>query len=507
MFKFDKNQWAMKYTFFLSIIIFSLVVASCEKNKKEVQIKATVASFATNYEGVVGYGYVHLKQILEKSGLEEMEGVGQSVVDIFSSLESGVNLESGLHYAFTGPFDRDGVPENVFAFFPVENKDSLQSIFDKKMGYLFEEEDGLMIYDDMSSAIGFNDETAIILVSQKFDGNPKEDLKSAFVASNKKEQNPKIVDILSLETDILNGANLANLYSTANSSLNNLPEERKAKLETMLKDGHYSTSIDFNAGDITVKLNTERVSKELKDEYFFKSNYESAIFENLGPGKPLIAFASAMDIPKMEELVSFIQPEGEESFIKFLGLGDKKVGDIVDGEFGFALNSAPELLEPGMIPSFNFYASVGDNYEFLNDLANVYSEEEVIEDLGDGYFRYEGGSVARLNESEIILQSNAEDKSSFKTGRLENIRGMEEFGTKPLSLFIDLRELNKVESSGMGKGAELLLDLSDYLAIEADNKGAKMTIQLLNKEENVLNQIVKAFKEDLKNKIGGDLIM
>lgn len=506
MFKFEKKRIMSRNIFFLIIVITTLIISSCGKDKNKVKVKSAVASFATSHQDVIGYGYIDIKQILNKSDLESVEGIGKGFVDIFTSLESGVNLESGIYYAFTGPLDNNGMPDKVFAFFPVENKDSLKVKLEEEMGYLFEEEDGLMMYDDMSTAIGFNDEIAIVVMTQ-FGEDPKEELKSAFIKTTSKDQNPKIVEILDLETDILLGTNLSNLYNTSNTSLNTLPEKRKKEILAMVEDGHYSATIDFNDGNITAELNTDRVSDALKEEYFFKSDFESAIFEKLGPGTPIVALATAMDVNKMEELMILVQPEGADSPIKYLGLGDQKVGDIIDGEFGFALNSAPDMMGSGMIPAFNFYASVGENYEFLSDMAKVYSEEGVIEDLGEGYYRYQETSIAYFNNEAIILQSNAVDKANFKTGKLNNIRGMNNFGEKPLSVFIDVAALNKAEVSGFANDAELLLKLTDYITIEADNKGSKMVIQLLNKNENVLSQILEAFRSDLKEQFGGGLLM
>jgi hypothetical protein len=506
MFKFEKNRIMSKNIFFLLAVSFTLIISSCGKDENKVKVKSAVASFATSHQDVIGYGYIDIKQIVNKSNLKGIDGIGKSVVDVLTSLESGVNLESGIHYALTGPLDKNGIPDKVFAFFPVENKDSLKMKLEQDMGYLFEEEDGLMMYDDMSTAIGFNNELAIVVMTQ-FGDNPKDEIKSAFVKTTSKEQNPKIVEILDLETDILLGANLTNVYNTSNTSLSTLSDKSKKEIIAMLEDGHYSTTVDFNDGNITTELNTDRVSQALKDEYFFKSDFESAIFEKLGPGTPIVAFAAAMDISKMEELVILINPEGQESPITYLGLGNQKVGDIIDGEFGFALNSAPDMDQSGMIPAFNFYASVGENYEFLQDLANVYSEEEIIEDLGDGYYRYQETAVAHLNDKAIILQSNAIDKANFKTGELNSIEGMKNFGKKPLSIFIDVEALNKAELSSFAQDAELLLKLTDYVTIEADNKGAKMVIQLLNKNENVLSQILNAFRNDLKKQFGGGLLM
>jgi hypothetical protein len=506
MFKFEKNRIMSKNIFFLIIVIATLILSSCGKDENKLKVKSAVASFATSHQDVIGYGYIHIKQILDKSKLAELKGIGNGVADIFTSLESGVNLESGVHYALTGPLDKNGMPDKVFAFFPVENKDSLRVKLEQEMGYLFEEEDGLMMYDDMSTAIGFNDELAIIVMTQ-FGENPKEELKSAFIKTTSQVQNPKIVEILDLETDILLGTNLSNLYNTSNTILNTLPEKRKKEIIAMLEDGHYSATIDFNEGNITTELNTDRVSDAIKKEYFFKSGFESDVFEKLGPGTPLIAFAAAMDIDKMEELMVLVQPEGAESPIKYLGLGDQKVGDVVDGDFGFALNSSPEMLQSGSIPAFNFYASVGENYQFLKDLANVYSEEEIIEDLGDGYYRYQEASIAHLSKESIVLQSNTSEKDNFKTSKLDNIRGANNFGEKPLSLFIDVAALNKAELSGFANDAELILKLTDYITVEADNKGMKMVVQFLNKNENVLNQILNTFRNDLKEQFGGGLLM
>lgn len=506
MFKFEEKRSMSKNILFLISIIAVVLFSSCGKDENKVKVKSAVASFSTSHQDVIGYGYIDIKKMLNKSNLESVEGIGKGVIEIFSSLESGVNLESGIHYALTGPLDNNGMPDKVFAFFPVENKDSLKGKLEQEMGYLFEEEDGLMMYDDMSTAIGFNDEIAIVVMTQ-FGDEPKEELKSAFIKTTSKEQNPKIVEILDLETDILLGANLSNLYNTSNTSLNTLPEKRKKEILAMVEDGHYSATIDFNEANITAELNTDRVSDAMKEEYFFKSDFDSEVFEKLGPGTPLIAMAAAMDIDKMEELMLLVQPEGKDSPIKFLGLGDQKVADIIDGEFGFALNSAPDMMQTESIPAFNFYASVGDNYQFLKDLANVYSEEEVIEDLGDGFYRYQEASVAHFSQKSIVLQSNTSEKADFKTGKLDNFRGDNNFGEKPFSLFIDVAALNKAEISGFANDAELLLRLTDYVTIEADNEGSKMVIQLLNKNENVLSQILDAFKSDLKEQFGGGLLM
>lgn len=495
-----------KNIFFLIPVVVTLILTSCGKDEDKINVKSAVASFATSHQNVIGYGYIHIKQMLDKSKLAELKGIGNGIADIFTSLESGVDLDNGVHYALTGPLDRNGMPDKVFAFFSVENKDSLKVQLEEEMGYLFEEEDGLMMYDDMSTAIGFNDELAIVVMTQ-FGEDPKSELKTAFIKSKNKDQNPKIVEILNLETDILLGANLINLYNTSNTSLNSLPEKRKKEIIKMLEDSHYSTTIDFNNGNITTELNTDRVSDALKEEYFFESDFESDIFEKLGPGTPLIAFSAAIDIEKMEELIVLVQPEGQETPIKYLGLGDQKVGDIIDGEFGFALNSAPDMSQAASIPAFNFYASVGENYQFLKDLANVYSEEEVIEDLDDGFYRYQETSIAHLSEESIILQSNTSEKENFKTGRLNNLRGENNFGEKPLALFIDVAALNKAEMSEMAGDAELLLKLTDYITVEADNKGMKMVIQFTNKKDNVLNQILNTFRNDLKEQFGGGLLM
>jgi hypothetical protein len=219
----------LRNIFFPITLIALLMLASCGKDENKVKIKSAVASFATSQQDVIGYGYIHIKQMLDKSKLAELKGIGNGIADIFTSLESGVNLESGIHYVLTGPIDKNGMPDKVFAFFPVENKDSLKVKLEQEMGYLFEEEDGLMMYDDMSTAIGFNDEIAIVVMTQ-FGADSKEELKSAFIKTTNKDQNPKIVEILDLETDILLGTNLSNLYNTSNTSLNALPAKRKKEI-------------------------------------------------------------------------------------------------------------------------------------------------------------------------------------------------------------------------------------------------------------------------------------
>lgn len=508
--KFGKNLIMRHYFYFLTFISLIIAFTAC-KDEETVALKSSVASFVSSHQDVIGYGYVDIKTILKKGEIESLSGIGSFFKNQMSEMEKGISIKNGIHYAMTGPLDREGLPEKVFMFMSVENKDSLQGMFEE-MGYPFEEEKGVMMYDDMTTAIGFNDQLAIMITSTA-EGDIKDELKTSFIKVTDKKQNPKVVEILDLETDILLGTNLANLYSTSNTSLNSLSAEQRKEITEMVEDGHYSTSVDFNPGNITISANTERISDKLKEAFFFKSDNSNKIVSKLGPGKPSIAFSAALDIPKMEKFLKRMNPQATKDLYRSLGmggfflhaLGGEGIGSVVSGELGFALNTVPDM-QSAMIPEFNFYAGLGENNELVNDLISTFGEEGDVEDLGDGYYRYDQ-SMAKVNSDEFILHSNEESKETFKISTLERVRGMESFGDKPFSLFVDIKQLKAAEFPMPSKEAELLLELADYLMIEADNSGAKIVLQFTDTNQNALGQIVGALKKKLEDQFGGGLMM
>ncbi|MDX1651637.1 MAG: hypothetical protein R3277_04040 [Brumimicrobium sp.] len=482
--------------------IVALILMSACKGQKDVDLKSAVASFVSNEKAVVGYGYVDVKSILDKSDMKSLKGIGEFVTEQLTSMENAISMDQGIYYAVAGPLNNDGMPEKAYLFLKVKNKDSLQAMF-SDMGYSFEEKNGKMVFDDMTTAIGFNNEIAV-MISSDFKNKALEDLERAFVKIADKNQSKRVVEVLETKTDILLGTHLENLYGTSNTTLNKLPMDKQAELVSMAKDGHFATTIDFNPGNITIHTNMERVSEELKKAFFFKPAFESDAVQKIGPGKPMVAFATAMDIPKMEKFVNRMNPQFTDDLYKMFGpagillkaVGGEGIGSVINGELSFALNAISADDMGGMVPEFNFYASLGPNNQFVTDLITTFGEEGEVQDLGDGYYKY-GGAMAYIAKKEMIVHSSDSLKESFKTAPLTSVPGMEGFGKKPLYLFVDLKQVQKIGIPIGGEASEVL-NAADYLVVEGDNTSLTVKLQMKDTKENALKQIIHALKVSIQ---------
>jgi len=498
-----------KIHFLLTGALMLALLIGC-KAKSTSDLNADVATFVSNSNEVVGYGYIDFNAIMDKSELTQKPEIGSFINEQLSEIKSGLNLSDKIHYALEGPLDKNGTPKYTYVFMSIKDKDSLKNMFEE-MGFFFEKENDLMVFYDMNMAIGFNDNTAVMIAGE-FGDEATGLLANTFASFKLKEKDERVTEVLAMKTDILIASNLENLYKTSNTSLQNLSQKQQEEIEEMVEDGHLVFSLDFNNGDLTAKLDISKVNEELKEAYFFKSKGASEINKNIGPGEPFIAMALSLDIDKLEELMSRFSPDSEKSLFRSFGLqglmmdtalGDD-LSDIMNGNIGFMISdklSDNDVMGMGSIPGINVYLGLGKDNQNMLDLLETFSEEETIQDLGDDYYRYEQ-SMMLLKDNAVIIHSNDSLKQDFKVEPIQTASVMPDFGNKPLSLFIDLKKFADSELNMTGGQYDMLFGLSDHLTITGDNNEFVLKLVLKDKKENILKQLVDAFEDDLKNQVG-----
>ncbi|MGM0477700.1 MAG: hypothetical protein ACQERC_00630 [Bacteroidota bacterium] len=495
----------MKRLRILTLFIGVVVVFSACSDKADREVKAAVASFVSNHEETVGFGYVDVNALLDKSELSELPAIGSVIRQNSKRIGASFDMDQNLFYALGGPLSRDGTPERVFAFAQVKNADSLKAFFNET-GYFFEEENGKDVYYDMTTAIGIAD-GIVVVVTGDFDGEPKESLMMAFEKSEQQVKGDHIPAILNEKTDVLVAAHLKNLYATSNTSLTGLPEAQKKEIEEMANGSFYSAQIDFEKGALTVDVNTNRVSDKLREAYFFNENSTQDIVEKIGPGAPVMAMATNMDVAKMEQFMNRFSPQTTKRLYRSLGMGGfvmqaltaDGLASVVNGQLGVAVTALPEMNGSGaMIPALNAYVKMGENRDVVKELVQSFAKEGEVEALGEGFYRYQAALLS-MEEESMILHSNDSTRANFRVAALEKKEGMESFGEEPFHLFVDLKEVNRAEMVIGPRELQLLFDIASTLTIDANNEGAKLRIELLDKEENVLKQLRDAFKNKLQS--------
>tara|TARA_B100000508_G_scaffold141093_1_gene146624 strand:- start:145012 stop:146529 length:1518 start_codon:yes stop_codon:yes gene_type:complete len=500
----------MKKSVYTLLFVSALIlIASCGKDKEEKNLKNAAVSLVDNQEDIIGYGFIDVAAIIEKGDLTSIDPIGRTIENNFTKIANAVKTDEKMFFALSGPLDRNGFPAKVIGLAKVNNKDSVQQVF-TEMGYSFEEEKKKYVYYDMSTAIGISDDF-IVFVTADFQGDPKAAMLDAFKAMSEKSEDEKIDEILSEEADILIASHLENLYATSNTSLNNLPEAQKKEITEMVENSHISTTVNFNDGDLTIAMNSSRVSEKMKSMYFMKDEGAQDVAQSIGPGKPVAALALAMDVAKMEKFINKFSPGAAKELYRNLGLGgfflqamgSEGIASLVSGNAGFSLTKFDEdmLGFGGSIPVFNAYAGLGKNGKEIKDLIHTFSQEEDsrIEDLGDGYYRMEESIVYASNE-EVMIHSNDSLKEQFSKTPITKTDEIQDFGEYPLHFYVDMGKFSSEEITGNSQ-LSAILKLSKYMTIKGNNEGVTLKLMMKNQQENVLKQIVNETAEQFKSQL------
>ncbi|HLV41871.1 MAG TPA: hypothetical protein VKY37_06315 [Brumimicrobium sp.] len=496
------------YYLFIGALMFTLLMGC--KAKSTSELNSDVAKFVSASKEVISYGYIDFNAIKDKSELTKIPDLGSFINQQLSSIEGGVKLSDKIHFAIEGPLNKHGMPKNAYLFLSISNKDSLQKMFEE-MGFFFEQENDLMVFYDMNMAVGFNENT-VVMVSANFGDEPKDILMNAFKSFELSEKDERITEVLSQKTDVLIASHLENLYKTSNTSLENLSEEKQKELEKMVENGQLVFNLDFNKGDLTAKLDISKVNKKMKDAYFFKDKAANEITKNIGPGNPFIAMALSFDVEKLEDLMERFSPGSEKSFFSAFGpqgqmiesIVGEEVSDMMNGNIGLMVSSETSTkgsMGVENIPNINLYLGLGKNTSNMMDLLDTFSEEEMVQDLGDGYYKYDQ-SMMLVKDNAIIMHSNDTSKESFKVKPMETISEVKDFGNKPFTLFMDLKKLVDSDLNMTGGQYDVLIGLTDYLIITGDNDEIVLKLVLKNQKDNILKQVVNYYEEDLKRQAG-----
>ena len=111
----------MKRVRFLSLIIGAVIVLSACSDKAKWEVKNAVASFVSNQEESVGFGYIDINALLTKSEIFDVSPIGTVIRQNSERIGASFDLNQNIFYALDGPLSRKGIPERVFAFAQVKS--------------------------------------------------------------------------------------------------------------------------------------------------------------------------------------------------------------------------------------------------------------------------------------------------------------------------------------------------------------------------------------------------
>lgn len=476
--------------------------ACSSKENAETDTLSYVNSFLAKNKDIVFYGGIGVEDLINKTGIFDLKGVGESFGEQFNEIKTSLALDERVYYALGGPLSRDGMPKTIYFFMRVLNKEKVNELLSEN-GYFFEEENGIMVAEDNTSAIGFTNDL-IIAVSNDSGENVKSLLMSAFSEAKANNSNDQIADNLAKKGDVLLVSHLENLYATSNTDLKNLSDEKQKELQEMVKNNHVATTLLFDKGKMVLESFTG-FRENMEKFAIFDESGEVNVQSKLGPGLGYAGMSMNLDMEKIDALIQEYNPDLLVEIYREMGptgklvkdLTDDKLASIMSGAFGVALLSKPGSMEFAKDPKMHIYAGMGKSSEMIANLFSDLLAAGDIEKMADGVYEMDG-AIAKIDKNEMVMWSGMNtDKSAFNFEKLDIPSNIPSFGQKPLSFYIDLSQLS-IDNLGVDQVTAELSSMVDYVLFEADNDGGKFVIELKNKEDNFLRAIVKKYQNDIE---------
>lgn len=494
---------------FIAVIIVSLLFGCSSKKTNNSDLKANVTSFLSNTEQIVGFGYIDVKALKNKSQIIKIPELKKILEKTLGPIEGAVKLKDKLYYALAGTV-KDNGPEVNYVFLNIQNKDSLQDLLEK-MGYYFKRSkvnSDIKIYDDESTALGFDDHT-LILVMANFDHDPKELLLNAFASFNKTKENSGVAEILDSREDILLAVELEHFLANTPIISKHLPEENQSGIEELVKNGYWTLGVQFNQGNLTVEMDVSRVNDQLKALYPFKDKPNPEIQQNLGTDSTNFLIALSLNMDHVDSLLNYFGKKQKQHLFKLLYLplivkgliASEGLSGLTNGDLGAMVSNKMDkkaLMGMGTYNK-NFFLGLGKNRQNIIDLIDTLAGADQIHDLGDGYYQIDNGMI-RLNKNNLTYQPHSSSKEDFKTGRIKLSADLTHFGEQPLSIYMNLQDDKRnTLVYGIPKTISQILD---YSTLQGDNDGFTLKIVTKNQDENVLKLFLEAYKQELINRVG-----
>lgn len=494
---------------FLVVLIVSLLFSCSSKKSNSSKLEENVTTFVSNTDQIVGFGYVDVDAIKNKSQISEIPELKDVLKKTLGSIEKAVKLKDKVYFAFVGPV-KDNGPEVNYVFLNIKNKDSLQSLLETT-GFSFEknkDNPNIKIFNDENTAIGFNDNT-LVLVDANSNNNPKKLLLLAFDSFNKAKKDKNVAAVLKSKNDIFLAINLENSYTNTRYFMKDQPEERQSEIKKLFKNGYWTLSVNFNKGNLIAKVDISKVNDQLKELYLLQNKGSEEIKRNLGPDSANFALALSLNMDNVESLLNRFGDKKQQGLFQFLNvpavvkglIAGESLSGITNGNIGVMMSKKMNKEAFGEMGLYNthFFLGLGKDSQNIIDLIDTLAGADRIHDLGEGYYRINSG-ILRLDKNNLVYHINDSLKKDFKTGPIEKGNGLEHFGEQPLSVYMNLRD--DVKTYMLPKLPKSIRHLLDYATLQGDNNGFVLKITMKNTTENVLKQLVGASKKELIDRVG-----
>lgn len=468
-----------------SAVLLTLLMVSCGSSNSGTA-KDAISSFIGQNENIIAFGSTDLKGILTKGDYKNVPKLGKLLSTEFTTLEKVIDFSFPVYYAVEGPIDENGNPSSTYAFITLKDNEKFITELTTR-GFDVNKKGELSYSEDGDFAIGIKNNLAIVVVQNK-----DYDAEKLMIATFKKAESDlsggTTDEILTQTGDLVLGMNVASLYNTSNTELENLSAEKQKSLKEMLKDSYIQTVVKFEDGAAIIETKNY-FSDLLKSKMFFNSDNSAPVVGKLGKGPTRFGFATNIDLKKLQALVDEYSPEAISDLISSLGrdaqmalmVTGSDLSKIITGQSGLVMMG--DLGDNGsMIPNFNVFLGLEQNGMSLGEMV-----AEMIPNV----------AVSKVDKDGLKVYSSLENAS--EKGGLQLPPGCENFGKSGINAFVNLDGVNFDDFDLEGEAN--VIRVVKYVTFEYSNEGGRLYIKAKEGKENILKQAMKVMVTELESEI------
>ncbi len=473
-----------------------LFFSSCSSDSSERDAAEATSAMIEGNEKIVAFGHVSAMNILNNADYKSIPKVNTILGSVLGNWKRGLEIDKPIYYALEAPFAHDGTPETLYAIINIKNQDSLASII-SEMGYALDKDGDISYHQEDDVTFGIRNKL-LIIISKPGDYDGKTKMKEAFALTEGDLSENKAEDIIRQKGDIVSGIDISRLLHTSNTELEKLPAEKKEHLNELVEDAYIKTVANFTNGMATVE-SQNLFSDALKDELFFKDNNGTTLVSKLGGGNPWMGVAMNLDLRKGETFLNTYLPNARQRIMadfpgeaKFalMALGENPFSKLFSGQAGLVLkgNANPGW---GMELEYSSYFGLGPKGDILQKMMeeqfSVFGEKK-----GDTYIM---DNIRLKSTKKGIYTSSGKETG----GKLNLPAYAKNFGEDSFSLFIafEKMDMKSMELEDAAKVVEIL----QYVTINADRDGSKMVIAAKKKNVNILKQVTDFYANQIMEKM------
>ena len=485
-----------------SLIISSFLVSgilffsSCSSDSSERDAAEATSAMIEGNEKIVAFGHVSAMNILNKADYKSIPKVNTILGSVLGNWKRGLEIDKPIYYALEAPFGHDGTPETVYALINIKNQDSLASII-SEMGYALDKDGDISYHQEDDVTFGIRNKL-LIIISKPGDYDGKAKIKEAFTLTEGDLSENTAEEIIEQKGDIVSGIDVARLLTTSNTELEKLPAEKKEHLDELVENAYIKTVANFENGMVTVE--SENIfSDELKDELFFKDNNGKTLVSKLKGGDPWMGIAMNLDVRKGESFLNDYLPNTKKRLFDhfsakhrfaLMAFGDNPFSKIFSGQAAMIFTGDPKS-SMGMELEQNGYLGLGSQGDFIQKIVDE-QLSFVAQKKGDTYTL---DNFRLKSTRKGIYTSSGKEKG----GKLNLPAYARNFGEDSFSMFIAFEKMD-VESLELEDGAKVI-EILQYMTINANRDGSKMVIAAKKKNVNILKQVTDFYANQIMERM------